>query len=104
MALSRREFLAVSAAAGAACCVPTCRSRGAVRADEKFFDWKDVAKDALAAFGFGGNSLAVLGTKGVLVVDCKNAPFGPQLRREAEALGKLAMVVNTHHHADHTGG
>jgi cyclase len=48
----------------------------------------------------------VKGRDAVLLIDCKNAPFGAVLRREASAAAgaPLTHVVNTHHHADHTGG
>jgi glyoxylase-like metal-dependent hydrolase (beta-lactamase superfamily II) len=105
MSLNRRAFLAASATTGFACFLQTGRAYGALGAQDRFFDWKPVAKDAHAAFGFGGNALVVIGSAGSLLVDCKNAPFGPQLRRESEALGKpLKYVINTHHHGDHTGG
>jgi glyoxylase-like metal-dependent hydrolase (beta-lactamase superfamily II) len=74
-----------------------------------YLDWKPIGKGAWAGFGEGGNSLVVAGGADVLVVDTKNAPFGSVLLREAAGLGgsekvTVNMVVNTHHHADHTGG
>lgn len=103
MTMSRREFLAVTSAAGAAAMLPS-NARAALRDEDRFFDWKPVAKDAHAAFGLGGNALVVAGKSGALLVDCKFAYCGQQLRREAESFAKLTHVVNTHHHGDHTGG
>src|SRR5262245_5162132 len=104
MPMSRREFLVAASAAGAAGVLPSA-VHAAARDEERFFDWKPVAKDAQAAFGFGGNALVVTGGKGSLLVDCKNSPYGHALRRETEAIRQpIAFVVNTHHHADHTGG
>lgn len=71
-----------------------------------FFDWKPARERAMVAFGAGGNALVVRGSKGVLLVDCKNSPYGEGIRREAQAAvgSALTIVLNSHHHADHTGG
>ncbi|MBC7835905.1 MAG: MBL fold metallo-hydrolase [Phycisphaerales bacterium] len=67
-------------------------------------------RGALVLTGDGGNSLVICGEKQSLIVDTKNAPFGSVLARDALALGASGhgshkmVVVNTHHHADHTGG
>jgi glyoxylase-like metal-dependent hydrolase (beta-lactamase superfamily II) len=104
MRMSRREFLAASAGVGAAAVISE-PVLARLADDDTFFEWKAVGKSAQVAFGFGGNALVLTGAKGSLLVDCKNSPFGQQLRREVEAIKKpIAFVVNTHHHADHTGG
>jgi glyoxylase-like metal-dependent hydrolase (beta-lactamase superfamily II) len=101
---SRREFLGASvvsllASAG----VPRFTLGRAV--SETYFDWKKAVAGAHVAFGEGGNAMVLLAGTSALLVDCKNAPFGAALRREAAGLGaRLTIVVNTHHHADHTGG
>ncbi len=60
------------------------------------------------ATGFGGNSTIIHTGAQAVLIDCKNAPYGKALRREATARigehAKIVNVVNTHHHADHTGG
>lgn len=72
---------------------------------DRFLTWTPIGDKAWAAFGHGGNSLLVRTAEGSILVDCKNSPFGEVLRREAESLaGPVALVINTHHHADHTGG
>lgn len=49
--------------------------------------------------------MVIRGKSAAALVDCKLSPLGLVLRREAEALGTpLTQVINTHHHADHTGG
>lgn len=96
---TRREALrlVVVSAAGAA-----MGARAMAHTDDAtFFDWKPAA-GAKVAFGYGGNALVLAGKDASLLVDCKNAPFGDCLRREAGPA--LTHVVNTHHHADHTGG
>lgn len=109
--LSRRGFLAagvgsalgLAAAPGAA----FARAWNLRKSAETFLEWKNVGEGVDAALGFGGNSMVIRGKNAAALVDCKNAPFGAVLRREAEALGegvKLTQVINTHHHADHTGG
>lgn len=111
MQLSRRTFIAHGAiVAGAFAFAPLGlglpTARGAwTRLSDDYFDWKPLKDGALAAFGEGGNALLAASKGKSLLVDCKNAPFGASLRREAERRGAtLAAVVNTHHHADHTGG
>lgn len=107
MSASRREFLA---AAGLATASLLLRPRLVLASphvdpDETFFKWKALSEDAWVGFGEGGNTLVLMGKSGAALVDCKNAPFGAALRREAEALGApVRLVINTHHHADHTGG
>ncbi len=106
--LSRRQFnsLTLSAAAIAAM-GPAARlfARRAPEIPATLFDWKEAAGGARVAFGQGGNALLVT-TKGQsLLIDCKHPGLGATLRREAEAFGSpLKMVVNTHHHGDHSGG
>ncbi len=65
-----------------------------------------------AIIGDGGNSLVAGDGSGgwALLIDTKNAPLG-RLLKESAALGAGAdftkgerLVINTHHHADHTGG
>lgn len=105
---TRREFLGtlgvgigLAAAAGL-----TPAARAVIRdPDPTFFTWKPLCEDVRVAFGEGGNTLLIEGKDAAILVDCKNAPFGATLRREAQALGTpVKLVINTHHHADHTGG
>lgn len=114
--LSRRQFAALSffAAAGAAVgFTPSPALARALRAAQPAspFTWKDLPLSgagmgsAKVASEQGGNALAVVAGGQALLVDCKNAPYGFALRRDASAMGgTLTTVVNTHHHADHTGG
>src|SRR5262245_44141946 len=91
MSMSRREFVAAAASAAAGLAL-TGHARGHARADDRYFEWKPVGEGVVAAFGAGGNAMVLLGTDASLLVDCKNAPFGPALRREAEAIAKETSV------------
>lgn len=104
----RRVFLGL--AMSAAACVPALGFAAPARgrascAEQTFFDWKPIGEKSRVAFGQGGNTLLLVAGGEALLVDCKTSPYGPILKRELK-LGdaKLAAVVNTHHHADHTGG
>lgn len=72
-------------------------------------------KTGAVAFGDGGNTLLVHTEHSAVLIDTKNSPFGQVLRSDVGVLspGKDdrpwatypdRLVVNTHHHADHTGG
>ncbi len=88
------------------------------------FDWKELGTGPAeivcrAGFGEGGNSLAVIERGvGAVLIDTKNVPYGTFLAQDVIALDEppmdklqngakpapLKLVINTHHHADHTGG
>ncbi|HEY8521298.1 MAG TPA: MBL fold metallo-hydrolase [Gammaproteobacteria bacterium] len=60
-----------------------------------------------AIFGAGGNVTVQIGDEGVLVVDTGSADAAPAVREEIRRLAgdrPIRYVVNTHFHADHTGG
>jgi glyoxylase-like metal-dependent hydrolase (beta-lactamase superfamily II) len=106
--LTRREFTRLVALAGGAVALPGA-ARAAFRQDgapTTVFDWSPLGPDgAYLCAGQGGNALVVASAGESLVVDTKNAGFGHALKAEAEKQGApLRWVVNTHHHADHTGG
>ncbi len=75
------------------------------RTEDTYFPPVKIADNVYSLTGEGGNSLAFLAGGEALLIDTKNAGFGSQLRRDVESLGSpLKMVINTHHHYDHTGG
>lgn len=110
--VSRRRFLGLGLAASAGMAMLPRRARAfqpvgtpAPAATRKLFEWKSLNPKAWAAIGQGGNTLVVRDAGKALLIDTKMPVFGDILRREAEStVGKLSMVLNTHHHADHTGG
>ena len=56
--------------------------------------------------GRGGNIGVSVGPDGLLMVDDQFAPLADKIRAALKELsaGKLAFVLNTHWHGDHTGG
>ncbi len=117
MTSSRRSFLTASAFAAAGLALTGRRSAAGMlqragelpflprAADETYFEWKKVAEGCQWAKGEGGNVLAIIAKGETVVIDSKNGGFGAALRREAAAFGApVKTLINTHHHADHTGG
>lgn len=65
-----------------------------------------VAGSVFVLEGAGGNIGVSIGEDGTLIIDDQFAPLAPRI---ATALGELGgaapkLVLNTHHHGDHTGG
>lgn len=116
----RRSFLMSSVAASAAAMAlprvsfASILPSGAVLADTNFswaeVDAKGTRKGALMGSGDGGNSLLFTKGKAAVLIDTKNCPLGNLLASDAASQGfdlsgkGEALVINTHHHADHTGG
>ena len=65
-----------------------------------------VAGNVHMLMGKGGNIGLSVGTDGALIVDDQFANAANDIRAAIKALtrDKLAFVLNTHHHGDHTGG
>jgi glyoxylase-like metal-dependent hydrolase (beta-lactamase superfamily II) len=106
-AITRRDFTRIAALAAAAAAIPA-PALAFLRQEEAgaVFDWSPIAGGAaVLCEGQGGNAIVVPSAGESLLIDCKNAGFGYALRAGAEREGApLRFVVNTHHHADHTGG
>jgi len=105
--ITRRDFTRIIAFAAGAAATPAS-AYAVLRQDgqSQVFDWSPLAGGAaLLCEGQGGNAVVVPSAGESLLIDCKNAGFGHALRAGAEREGApLRWVVNTHHHADHTGG
>ncbi len=110
---TRREALATMAAAGLALGLGvgglTRSALGLARAVEPgamLFGWSSLGDRAWLASGYGGNAVVINGGDGLVLIDSKLTYAGGSLRREAEqqAGGRIVAAINTHHHADHTGG
>lgn len=108
MPCDRREFLGVLA--GGAVVLATARVRAGDPPARLFFERVPLGRhddSPIALIGQGGNVMVMRAGAETLVVDCKVAPFGAVLRQDVSTLGadpSKTLVVNTHHHADHTGG
>jgi cyclase len=77
----------------------------AVAQERSLFRWERIRRDAWVVFNGGGNVLVIAERAGAIVVDCKINGMGQLLRAEIEArVGKVAAIVITHHHGDHSGG
>lgn len=68
---------------------------------------KPLANNIYMLTGSGGNMAAVTGPQGVLLVDAQFAELAEKIQASLQnisANGKIATLVNTHHHADHVSG
>lgn len=107
--VNRRGFLAAAGGVAAAAAVGPV---GLVRASGRwregtYFPWAEVAEGVHACVDAtsGGNVMVVTGSAGALMVDTKYPAFAATLLREGASFGApVTHVINTHHHADHTGG
>ena len=65
-----------------------------------------VADGIYMLVGDGGNIGVSVGDDGMLMIDDKFAPLADRIRAALAGLsdGKLAFLLNTHYHGDHTGG
>ncbi len=103
MELTRRDFNAAALGALAGLGLPSVGLAQASRTE--WFEWEELASGVLVAKGQGGNALVLHSEADALLVDCKNIGYADALVREAASRkARPTMVVNTHHHADHTGG
>ena len=64
-----------------------------------------VAGSVFMLTGAGGNIAASVGPDGTLVVDNQYNSLGPRILAELKRIGGAMprIVINTHHHSDHTG-
>ena len=66
----------------------------------------DVGHHIYALSGYGGNVTVAVGTDGIIMVDAQYAPMHDKLKAKIASLSPLPIkyLINTHYHADHTGG
>ena len=107
--IDRRTFLGVLGAAGLALPLASVRAWGSIADSTNHFAWNTLVEGRAWSTGgmsSGGNCLVLASEGEALLVDSKFVGTSPVLRAEAEARAgcMISMLVNTHHHGDHTGG
>ncbi len=106
---SRRDFLKVIAAGGAAglsACALVPRRALAHSAAEPL-SAKVLSDNVVQITGLGTNAVLVTGPEGALMVDCGPAERSAELLRfvsKYPGAGRVSVLYNTHWHWDHTGG
>lgn len=103
--LTRRRFCLTAGALAAFGASAASTARGARRALAPF-ETVEVRPGVWAIIGQGGNALLIESSEGPILVDAKVGAAAASLREVTIDLGERAptLLVNTHHHADHTGG
>lgn len=105
MPITRRQFTQSSAAALAATAFAGPLSRRLFAQGPSPIEWRRINDNARAIEGLGGNALVFADGGEALLVDTKVAVGGELTRGLIESADyNVTRVVNTHHHADHTGG
>jgi cyclase len=78
-----------------------------------FIDWDKVqikttelGNNTYMMTGQGVNTTVVVGSDGIILVDGQHAPVSEKLKTAIKAISPLPVkyLINTHFHADHTGG
>ncbi|MFG0251379.1 MAG: MBL fold metallo-hydrolase [Phycisphaerales bacterium JB038] len=102
---TRRRFCQ-SLAAGSIALSPLARALATLAEEEGRFEVIALQPGFSAILGEGGNSLLVETEEGAILIDAKLPVSGPALVRLcAETIGAPPKIlINTHHHGDHTGG
>jgi cyclase len=74
--------------------------------DHVTIEVRPLAKNVYFLHGSGGNTVALLGPEGALLVDTEFGPVAPKLKAALASLGvdRTRYVISTHFHSDHTGG
>ncbi|HEX7045957.1 MAG TPA: MBL fold metallo-hydrolase [Gammaproteobacteria bacterium] len=81
----------------------------ATNAAEKEVQAERIAEGIYVLSPFGGNIGVVIGADGIFLIDDQVAPVTEAVRAKLDTLpggedAKVRFVLNTHFHADHTGG
>jgi cyclase len=101
---SRREFCAMLSTLAAATLIP--RRTLLARFQARSLSWVELRPNAWLIGEGGGNCLLIRTPDGPILCDSKLAGVADELRDlVAEQTGSMPkLLINTHHHADHTGG
>lgn len=104
---TRRDFMLGIGSLAAAGFLPRW-VRAEWRSAQFNFAHKDLGNGLIniGAITSGGNVLAIPSEAGAILIDAKFAHTAPDLRADAMAHTRSdpALIINTHHHADHSGG
>jgi len=105
MPITRRQFNSAAAGALAGAALSGSLTRRISAQAPSPVGWRRLTGKSRAIEGMGGNALVFQDGRDVLLVDTKISPVGKLMREFVEAGGyEVTQVINTHHHADHTGG
>ena len=74
--------------------------------DDVTIETTKISDNVYMLVGSGGNIGVSAGNDGVLVIDNQFAPLTPKILEAIKSLSDkpIKIVMNTHHHGDHTGG
>lgn len=102
--INRREFCVSVGAMGVAASWPS-RAMARFVGDDAFKP-TEIKRGMWALMEQGGNVLLIKTKEGPVMIDAKFAQTGPALLDETRRLAgdAPAVLINTHHHFDHTGG
>jgi glyoxylase-like metal-dependent hydrolase (beta-lactamase superfamily II) len=73
---------------------------------QEIFSLQKLSERAYCLFGRGGNVGILMGPDSILIVDDQYAEIAPGIIEKVRTISPLPIkyLVNTHYHADHTGG
>lgn len=99
-------LLAALLAVGVAMPPAACAAAGQGAARRVVLESLDVSDNIYLLRGGGINTLALVREDGVVLVDTLGAGWGPATRAALDNLttAPVTMIINSHAHADHTGG
>ncbi|MEM1183598.1 MAG: MBL fold metallo-hydrolase [Planctomycetota bacterium] len=109
METDRRTFLAAAGGLAASAALPMDAFASSARRAAPVLPWEEIAPGVVAFVvgPTGGNVIAAKTDGATVVVDTKFPYLAAAIRDDAVAHGGDnldLLVINTHHHADHTGG
>jgi len=105
MPVTRRQFTKTSAAALAGAALAGPLTARLLAQGPSPINWRRISRTARVIEGMGGNALVFVSGDETLLIDTKVAVVGDLTRNFVESADfKVIQVINTHHHADHTGG
>src|SRR4051812_2166828 len=101
--MKRAMLLAASIAAAVTSIPAGAQDRGAGAVHMQTLNVRDIL---YVLTGGGGNTLALMRDEGVLLIDTKSPGSGKGIQQAIESVTDqpVTTIVNTHAHADHTGG